>query len=75
MRKALLYVGATCLLLLLALVVAAEYFSHRERRFTGQVVDALPRNVAGWTRRDIPVADSKAGNSGSGASDFFLLYP
>jgi len=62
MRKALLYVGATCLVLLLGLVVAAEYFSHRDRRFTGQVVDALPRNIAGWTRRDIPVADSKAGN-------------
>ena len=62
MRKALLYTGAVGLLLLLALVVTAEYFSHRDRRFTGRVVDALPRNVAGWTRRDIPVADSKAGS-------------
>mgnify|MGYP003340995776 CR=1 FL=1 len=47
MRKALLYTGALGLVLLLALVVTAEYFSHRERRFTGQVVDALPRNALG----------------------------
>ena len=40
MRKALLSVGAVCLVLLLGLVVAAEYLSHRDRRFTGQVVDA-----------------------------------
>ncbi len=62
MRKGLLIVGAILLLLLLALVLAAEGFSHRPRRFTGQVAEALPRAVVGWTRRDIPVADSKAGN-------------
>lgn len=62
MRKGLLIVGAVLLVLLLALVLAAEGFSHRPRRFTGQVADVLPRSVVGWTRRDIPVADSKAGN-------------
>jgi len=61
MRKALLTVGAVLLVLLLALVVAAEGLSSRPRRFTGRLVEALPREVAGWTRRDIPVADSKAG--------------
>lgn len=62
MRKALFYAGAGLLLLLLVLVVAAEGLSSRPRRFTGQLAEALPRNVAGWTRKDIAVADSKAGN-------------
>lgn len=61
MRKGLLTVGAVLLVLLLVLVVAAEGLSSRPRRFTGRLVEALPREVAGWTRRDVPVADSKAG--------------
>ena len=60
MRKGLLIVGAVLLVLLVGLVVAAEGLSSRPRRFTGQLADALPRAVPGWTRRDIPVADSKA---------------
>lgn len=62
MRRGLLYTGSFILLGLLALVITAEYFSQRDRRFTGELATSLPRNVAGWTRRDIPVADSKAGN-------------
>jgi hypothetical protein len=62
MRQALLWFGGALLVALLALVLAAEGLSNRPRRFTGQVAEAMPRAVAGWTRRDIPVADSKAGN-------------
>ena len=62
MRKGLLIVGAALLVLLVGLVVAAEGLSSRPRRFTGQLATTLPHGVAGWTRRDIPVADSKAGS-------------
>ena len=44
---------------LLALVLAAEVSPPRPRGFTGDLKQALPE-VAGWVRRDIPIAASSA---------------
>lgn len=44
---------------LLALVLAAEFSPPRPRGFTGDLNQALPE-VAGWVRRDIPIAASSA---------------
>ena len=44
---------------LLALVLAAEFSPPRQRGFTGDLNQALPE-VAGWVRRDIPIAASSA---------------
>ena len=60
MRRVLLIFGLGLLAALLALVILAEFFSERPRRFTGRLADALPAEVAGWTRRDIPIAASSA---------------
>ena len=44
---------------LLALVLAAEFSPPRPRGFTGELNQVLPE-VAGWMRRDIPIAASSA---------------
>ena len=44
---------------LLALVLAAEFSPSRPRGFTGDLNQALPE-VAGWVRREIPIAASSA---------------
>lgn len=44
---------------LLALVLAAEFSPPRPRGFTGDLNQALPE-VAGWVRREIPIAGSSA---------------
>jgi hypothetical protein len=59
MRKALLIFGSVLLVALLALVLAAELTPPRPRGFTGELGQALPE-VAGWTRREIPIAGSSA---------------
>jgi len=59
MRKALLIFGSVLLVALLALVLAAEFTPPRPRGFTGELGQALPE-VAGWTRREIPIAGSSA---------------
>jgi len=59
MRKALLIFGGVMLAGLLALVLAAEFSPPRPRGFTGDLNQALPE-VAGWVRRDIPIAASSA---------------
>ena len=59
MRKALLIFGGVMLAGLLALVLAAEFSPPRPRGFTGDLKQALPE-VAGWVRRDIPIAASSA---------------
>jgi hypothetical protein len=59
MRKALLIFGAAMLAGLLALVLAAEFAPARPRGFTGDLGAALPE-VAGWTRREIPIAGTSA---------------
>ncbi len=59
MRKALLIFGSILLVALLALVLAAEFSPLRPRGFTGELGQALPE-VAGWTRREIPIAGSSA---------------
>ncbi|NBY35847.1 MAG: hypothetical protein EBQ59_00085, partial [Verrucomicrobia bacterium] len=60
MRKGLLIVGTVCLVGLVALVVASEFFSQHPRRFTGKLSEALPREAGGWVRRDIPIGASSA---------------
>ena len=60
MRKGLLIVGTLCLVGLIALVVASEFFSHPPRRFTGKLKDILPQEAGGWVRRDIPIGASSA---------------
>ena len=59
MRKALLIFGGVTLVGLLALVLAAEFSPPRPRGFTGDLNQALPE-VAGWVRREIPIAASSA---------------
>ena len=59
MRKALLIFGGLMLAALLALVVLAECSPPRPRGFTGDLAKALPE-VAGWTRREIPIAGTAA---------------
>ena len=59
MRKALLTFGGVMLAGLLALVLAAEFSPPRPRGFTGDLNQALPE-VAGWVRREIPIAASSA---------------
>ena len=44
---------------LLALVLAAEFSPPRPRGFTGDLNQVLPE-VAGWVRRDIPIAGTSA---------------
>ena len=59
MRKALLIFGGGMLVGLLALVIAAQFASQRPRRFSGELIRALP-GVAGWRRQEIPIAGSSA---------------
>ena len=59
MRKALLFFGGLMLAGLLALVLAAEFSPPRPRGFSGDLSQALPE-VAGWARREIPIAASSA---------------
>lgn len=59
MRKALLIFGGIMLAGLFALVLFSEFAAPRPRRFTGDMVQALPE-VPGWQRREIPIAGSSA---------------
>jgi len=59
-RKALLIFGLVLILGLLVLVVAVS-LADVPRRFTGRLTDALPREAAGWVRRDVPIAGTSAG--------------
>ena len=59
MRKALLIFGGTLLASLLALVLFSEFAAPRPRGFTGDLARSLPE-VAGWQRREIPIAGSSA---------------
>ena len=59
MRKVLLIFGGIMLAGLLALLLAAEFSPPRPRGFTGELHQVLPE-VAGWVRRDIPIAASSA---------------
>ena len=59
MRNALLIFGGLMLAALAVLVALAEFSPPRPRGFTGDLAEALPE-VAGWTRREIPIAGSTA---------------
>jgi hypothetical protein len=59
MRKALLIFGGLMLAGLFALVLLAEFAPARPRGFSGALSRALPE-VAGWSRREIPIAGSSA---------------
>jgi len=60
MRKLLLILAAVLLAGLVALVIIVELFSSTPRRFTSKLIDALPGDVAGWQRKDIPLTTSSA---------------
>lgn len=60
MKKLLLIVSAALFAVLVALVIMVEFFSSTPRRFTGKLEDALPGDIAGWVRRDIPLTSSSA---------------
>lgn len=60
MRRALLIFGGLLLAALLGLVLVTEFSAPPRRRFTGQLTEVLPTEVAGWVRRDIPIATSSA---------------
>lgn len=59
MRKALLIFGGIILAGLFALVMFSEFASPRPRGFTGDLARSLPE-VAGWQRREVPIAGSSA---------------
>ena len=60
MRRALLIAGVLATVGLVALLLAVEVFADHRRRFTGELPRALPTVVAGWVRRDVPVAVGSA---------------
>ncbi len=60
MRKFLFILGAVLVSGLIVLVVAIEFFSRQPRRFTGKLEEAFPASIAGWTRKPLPFATSKA---------------
>lgn len=60
MRRALLISGLVLVALLAGLLVAVTFFAHTPRRFTGLVERTMPPSVAGWVRRDVPVATGSA---------------
>jgi hypothetical protein len=59
-QRIILRFGLGLLVLLIALVVTAEFFSHHPRHFTGKIEQCLPSHLVGWTRRDIPVGETGA---------------
>ena len=60
MRRVLLIAGVLATVGLVALLLAVEVFADHRRRFTGELPRALPTVVAGWVRRDVPVAVGSA---------------
>ena len=60
MRKLFVFIGGVLVLGLITLIVAIEFFSRQPRRFTGKLEDVFPESVAGWTRKPLPFATSKA---------------
>lgn len=53
--------AAVLLAAVAALVLHVEVFSSPQRRFTGKLEDAIPRSLAGWQVKDVPLADTAAG--------------
>jgi hypothetical protein len=60
MRRALLIAGLTVVVLLGVLLLVVEVFADHRRRFTGDLSRTLPPSIAGWVRRDVPVAVGSA---------------
>lgn len=60
MKKFIIISGLVLFISLVGLVIAVECFSSTPRRFTSKLVDALPGDVAGWQRKDIPLTTSSA---------------
>ncbi len=60
MRKLSIILAAVLLAGLVVLVIIAELFSSTPRRFTSKLAEALPGDVAGWQRKDIPLTGSSA---------------
>ena len=59
--RPLLYTAGILILAVVALVVHVEFFADRPRAFTGKLEDSIPRSLAGWQVKDVPLADSEAG--------------
>jgi len=59
-RGLILKIGFGLVFLLVALVVSVEFLAQHPRRFTGKIAENLPRHLAGWTQRDIPVGETGA---------------
>lgn len=58
--RPLLIIGSILILAVTALVVKVELFSVQTRQFSGKLEDAVPRSLAGWQVKDVPIADSAA---------------
>ena len=58
MKKFIIISGLVLFISLVGLVIAVECFSSTPRRFTSKLADALPGNVAGWERSEIPLTKS-----------------
>ena len=58
--RILLITGSILVLAAAAVVVKVELFSVQERQFGGKLEEAVPRALAGWQVKDIPLAESTA---------------
>lgn len=58
MRRLLLLFSLLAVAVLAALIVYIEFFSTRDRAFSGPMSAVVPEHVAGWQSRDIPLAQT-----------------
>lgn len=58
--RLLLIIGSVLILAVTAVVVKVELFSSQARAFSGKLEDVVPRSLAGWQVKDLPLADSNA---------------
>jgi hypothetical protein len=58
--RPLLIIAAILLLAVGAIVAKVEFFSTQTRQFSGQLEDVIPRTMAGWQVKDLPLAESTA---------------
>jgi hypothetical protein len=56
----LLIIGSVLILAVTAIVLKVEVFSEQPRAFSGKLEDVVPRAMAGWQVKDLPLAESSA---------------
>jgi hypothetical protein len=61
MLRPFLISAAVLIAAVFALVIHTEFFAERPRAFSGKLEDAVPKSLAGWQVKDVPLADSAAG--------------